>query len=279
MFSTRVNPQKLNIQTNALRRDWSLLQEVDVDASKVQDRSGVFQREISIDGVRTPVYVKVYTYRKHPFQRLWRRSISRNETRNLLFFSNIGIPTPNIIGWATKRNIFGKIIEEFIITETVAETNMLSKFIEDACPDRSTPEYCARRDEIVQQLAQWTSEMHRHKFFHQDLKWRNILGRLNQGKVELFWIDCPNGDFSAATFLHKKKQLKDCATLDKLARHHCTKDERIRFVAAYLNKPIDAPEVIELSKAISHYRQNRFDEEDDRQAIERNAKKANALKS
>lgn len=279
MFSTRVNSQKLNIQTNALRRDWSFLQKVDVDASKVQDRSGVFQREIAIDGTTIPVYVKVYTYRKHPFQRLWRRSISKNEARNLLFFSNIGIHTPKIIGWGTKRNLFGKIVEEFIITETVAETDMLSRFIENTCPDRSTPEYCERRDAIIQQLAKWTREMHRHNFYHQDLKWRNILGRLNHQKVELFWIDCPNGDFSSAGFLHKKKQLKDCATLDKLARHHCTKDERIGFVAAYLDKPVDAPEVIKLSKDISLYRQNRFDEEDDRQAIERNAKKANALQS
>ena len=107
------------------------------------------------------------------------------------------------------------------------------------CPDRSQPVYCSRRDSIIDQLSHFTRAMHAQHFYHQDLKWRNILARIDGDQTELFWIDCPKGDFTRSTIHQSRRALKDCATLDKLGRLHCTKEERLRFVAGYLDKPID----------------------------------------
>jgi hypothetical protein len=90
-------------------------------------------------------------------------------------------------------------------------------------------------------------------------------------QVQLFWIDCPKGEFSKLPFQHKRHQLKDCATLDKLARLHCSQEERQRFVAAYLQYPTNSPEVLQFSAAVSRYRRRRFDAKDERQAIQRKA--------
>jgi hypothetical protein len=109
--------------------------------------------------------------------------------------------------------------------------------------------------------------------FHQDHKWSNILVRMNGEVVELFWIDWPKGYFSSFSSRQKHARLKDCATLDKLARQHCTPEERRRFVATYLEQPIDAPEVVAFSKSIARYRCKRFDAQDNRQIAEANAAK------
>jgi len=138
------------------------------------------------------------------------------------------------------------------------------------------------RDSLTDQLSRATAAIHAHHFYHQDLKWRNVLARANGEQAELFWIDCPKGDFTQSALHRERRALKDCATLDKLARIHCTQEERLRFVGGYLNMPANSPEVADYAQAISNYRRNRFDAEDERQALERQAKadaKANAANS
>ena len=166
----------------------------------------------------------------------------------------------------------------YIITEAIPDTQTLNEFMTTACPDRSQPVYCSRRDSIIDQLSHFTRAMHAQHFYHQDLKWRNILARIDGDQTELFWIDCPKGDFTRSTIHQSRRALKDCATLDKLGRLHCTKEERLRFVAGYLNQPIDAPEVATFAQAISRYRRKRFDAKDERQARQRQTK-ADAAKT
>ena len=262
-------PSQLRNQTDALRRDIAFLDQFGIEASKVRTRSEVVQRDFIEDGTHIPVFAKVYSYKKTPFQRLWRTGTARIEARNLLFFANIGIHAPRVIAWGERKNAYGKIIEDFIITEAVTGTLPLHEFIPSACPDRSTATYRQRRNTILDQLGRWTRAMHAHQFFHQDLKWRNILGRIHAEKVELFWIDCPKGNFNTLPFQQNRKRLKDCATLDKLARLHCSQEERLHFVASYLDQPADAPQVANFARAISDYRRTRFDPKDELQARQR----------
>lgn len=257
--------QEVAAQADALHLDWSRLDQLEVDASVVLGRSAVFQRTFSEGDTPVPVYVKIYTYRKHPLQRLGRPGRSRIEARNLLFFQRIGIPAPRVLGWSERRNRIGRIVEEYIITEAISGAEPLDVFVPAACPDRSEPLFRERRDTILLQLGRWTRAMHDCHFFHKDLKWRNLLGRLMDDTVELYWIDCPTGDFHPSPLTRRHHQLKDCATLDKLARILCTTEERRRFVAGYLDLPEDAPEVANFSQAVSRYRRRRFDAKDDRQ--------------
>ena len=267
-----LNIDEISAQTDALRKDYSFLDVFGVDASKVRKRSQVLQLSFTENGATVQTFVKVYSYRKSPLQRLWRRGIARTEARNLLFFSAIGIASPRVIAWGERKNAIGKIVDEFIITEAILDTQTLSEFMTAACPDRSQPVYCSRRDSIIDQLSRATRAMHAHHFYHQDLKWRNLLARAEGDQTELFWIDCPKGDFTKSATHQTRRALKDCATLDKLARLRCTQEERLRFVAGYLDQPIDAPEVATFAQAISNYRRKRFDAKDERQVSQRQAK-------
>ena len=273
---------ELAVQTDALRKDYAFLEGFGVDASRVRERSQVLQLSCTENGATVQTFVKVYSYRKSPFQRLWHKGSARIEARNLLFFKSIGIPTPRVIAWGQRKNAIGKIVDDYIITEAVPGTQTLREFMASACPDRSLPLYCSRRDSIIDQLSHTTRAIHAHNFYHQDLKWRNILVRANGDQTELFWIDCPKGDFTRSAAHQSRRALKDCATLDKLGRLHCTKEERLRFVAGYLDQPVDAPEVATFAQAIADYRRKRFDAEDLRQeqeAIEKRQAKANAAQS
>ena len=267
-----VTIDKLSAQTDALRKDYAFLSTFGVDASKVKDRSQVTQHSFTENGVEVHIFVKVYSYRKSPLQRLWRSGTARRETRNLLYFKSIGIPSPRIIAWGQRKNAIGKIVDDYIITEAIPDTLTLDAYITAVCPDRSQPSYCRHRDSIIEQLSRATRAIHAQHFYHQDLKWRNVLARVNGDQTELFWIDCPKGDFTQSSMHQSRRALKDCATLDKLARLRCTQEERLRFVAGYLDKPLDSPEVTSFAQAISDYRRNRFDAKDERQARERTAK-------
>jgi tRNA A-37 threonylcarbamoyl transferase component Bud32 len=273
-----VNIDELSAQTDALRKDYTFLGMFGVDASKVQDRSQVTQHSFTENGFEVHTFVKVYSYRKSFLQRLWRKGTARLETRNLLFFRNIGIHTPRVIAWGQRKNLIGKIVDEYIITEAVPNTQTLDAYMAAHCPDRSKTIYRRRRDSIIHQLSHATRTIHAHHFYHQDLKWRNVLSRNKGDEAELFWIDCPKGDFTSSANHQIRRGLKDCATLDKLARMHCTKEERLRFVAGYLGQSLDSPEVAAQAASIADYRRKRFDAEDERQALKKEAK-ANAAQS
>ena len=273
-----INIDELAVQTDALRKDDAFLEGFGVDATRVRERSQVFQHTFTENHSELDAFVKVYSYRTSSFQRLWRRGTARIEARNLLFFNSIGIPTPRVIAWGQRRNALGKIIHDYIVTEAAAGTQTLDSFMTEHCPDRSQPVYCSRRDSIIDQPSHFTRAIHAHHFYHQDLKWRNILARAKNDQTELFWIDCPKGDFTKSATHQSRRALKDCATLDKLARLRCAQEERLRFVAGYLNQPIDASEVATFAQAVSAYRRKRFDAEDERQALQRQAK-ANAAQS
>lgn len=259
--------KRLDDAVEALRADISVPKSLGIDPATIKERSAVFQRVFQNKGRSIPAYLKIYTYRKHFFERLWREGRSRIEARNLLFFKNIGIKTVNLLAWGERKNLWGKPIEEFIITEAVPHSQTLDSFVAEHCPDRSTETYTDRRDQILRQLGRDTAKIHSLQFFHKDLKWRNLLARIVDEKVELYWIDCPSGAFHRNTKKQQRGRLKDCATLDKIARFQCNQEERLRFLASYLDQPEDSSEVKAFAQAVSQYRRWRFDPKDDEQRL------------
>lgn len=242
-----------------------------MDPRAIRSRSAVFERTLpAAEGGAAEgrgVFVKVYTFKKHAFQRFLRQGRSRNEARNLLFFRKLGIAVPEVMAWGRRRNRLGRIVEEFIMTEAIVGAMQLDLFLEHHCPDRSRPADGECRDAIIRQLGKWTRAIHDHHFFHQDLKWRNILVRLDGGKPELFWIDCPKGGFNCVPVHRRRLRIKDCATLDKLARLNCTADERRLFVDSYFGEDGNPGERDRFAREVVRYRERRFDPEDDRQRI------------
>ena len=255
----------LNKPVEALRKEWDFLAPYDLPTEDIKVRSAVFVREVSLGQQPTEAYIKIYASKKHPFERLLRRSRSQNEVRNLLFFGSIGIPTPQILAWGEKRNSIGRVVQDFIITEAVKDTLQLDAFIQAVYPSQDDPTHRLPRIEIARQLGGWTRKMHDHNFIHEDLKWRNILARPQRGNTDLYWIDCPKGSFKKSGALMDRKKLKDCATLDKLARIQCSKEERTEFIKAYLGNHATPLQVQKLCKDIEDYRRQHFDAKDDKQ--------------
>jgi len=252
----------LNKATEALRQDWSFLEPYAVPANEVKRRSAVFVCEVEDSGKTTQFYVKIYAHRKHPLQRYLRKGRSQTEARNLLFFSSVGISAPRVLAWGEKRNCIGRIVQEFIITEAVAKTQTLDEFVAEHCHDQEQHEHSAVRIQMVEQLGKWTRAIHDVNFVHEDLKWRNVLARRSAGGAELFWIDCPKGYFAKPGATLDRKKLKDCATLDKVARIRCSKQERQAFVGAYLGEEAAVNQIEELCQKIEDYRRGRFDAKD-----------------
>lgn len=249
----------INQATEALRRDWSYLETYSLPLEAIKDRSAVFIRKVTDNEHSTEAYVKIYANRKYPFQRYLRKGKAYTEVRNLLFFQSIQIPTPRILAWGERRNRIGRIIQEFIITEAVPGALQLDQFAKHDESNRPL------RRKIAEQLGGWTRAMHDRGFIHEDLKWRNILVSVEEDTPGLFWIDCPKGGFYKASAMLERKKLKDCATLDKLARFECTKAERAAFVRAYLGTGATHNAISSLCHKIETYRNARFDAKDDRQ--------------
>lgn len=264
----QANQADLNEAVEALRQEWAFLAPYDLPTESIKNRSAVFVREVVTNDSNdstAEAYVKIYASQKHPFQRLLRQSRSRNEVRNLLFFRSIGIATPQVLAWGELRNRIGRVVQDFIITEAVAETLQLDIFVAKFCPSSQNPADRPARLGIARQLGKWTRVMHDRNFIHEDLKWRNILARKQTNGAELFWIDCPKGDFFKLGQALNRKKLKDCATLDKLARIQCSKEERSTFIDAYLGDGAAAEQIQQLCQNIENYRRQRFDPKDDKQ--------------
>ncbi len=85
--------------------------------------------------------------------------------------------------------------------------------------------------EIIGQL----QRAHRKRFFHFDLKWRNILVHRDAGgHYRCTWIDCPRG-----RYMHLRPgrgQVVDLSSLARLALSYLSRTQRLRFIYAYLGE-------------------------------------------
>ncbi|TVP79849.1 MAG: hypothetical protein EA353_05300 [Puniceicoccaceae bacterium] len=249
----------------SLKQDWSFIEPLKLPTESIKDRSAVFIRDLSTNGSTDACYVKIYAYKKTPWQRIFRAGRSQIEARNLLFFRSLGIATPDVLAWGERRNKLGRLVEEFIITRAEPDTLQLDEFVTAHLAGPESSGQSTARLQVAGQLGEWTRRIHENHFIHEDLKWRNILARRASAGVELFWIDCPKGSFYKQGRQFERKKLKDCATLDKLARLHCSKDERRAFLESYLGEQASYENLTALCARIESYRRNRFDAKDDQQ--------------
>lgn len=136
-----------------------------------------------------------------------------------------------------------------MVTEEIANTDDLANM--------------ARRNVLAKQSSQWVSQLgaqvaeivsrlHARHFFHNDLKFRNIL--VTQGRVpQVFMIDCPAGRKFPGRLLERYK-VKDIACLDKVARYHFSRTQRLNFFKMYRGKDrLDASDKEFLRKVLQFF--------------------------
>lgn len=217
------------------------------------------------DGSKVVVYFKLYGYRrlKRALSRIFKPTRSKSEFANLKFFHELGIPACVPMAQGEYRNFLGIARNCMIITEEVTGTTQLDHFISEL--EESNEPVEVKKDlrrKIIESIAGNLRKIHDRKFYHDDLKWRNVLvRRTGVDKVEVFWIDCPNGYFDKTGGLRSQYGvIKDVATLDHLAWRNCPLDERMYFLSRYTGMDLDDPKLQEFADQVVDYRKRKLDD-------------------
>jgi hypothetical protein len=174
-------------------------------------------------------YVKRYSgLGKKPLRRWFAKPRVRTEWENLRHFAAWGIPTAHLAAYGLEQRN-GRFMRGALITEEIPDTTDLWRLAYDGDPRLKSRPWV---DGVSRQLADIARRMHAHGFAHNDLKWRNLLV---DGAGRLFLIDCPTGGFWWGPFL-RYRIVKDLACLDKMAKYHLTRTQRLRFYLDYAGK-------------------------------------------
>jgi hypothetical protein len=95
-------------------------------------------------------------------------------------------------------------------------------------------------DRISAQLATQVATLHRRRFVHKDLKFRNLLLCWPRGQqpavdnLRIAWIDCPRGRWLWPGPWLSYGRISDLANLDRNAEPFTTRAQRLRFLRDYL---------------------------------------------
>jgi tRNA A-37 threonylcarbamoyl transferase component Bud32 len=150
------------------------------------------------------------------------------EWKNLRRFSAWGIPAPQVVAHGLQR-VCGLFIKGAIATRELPGTQDLASLFLQHDPRLKDPAWVRS---IVLQVAHHARLLHRHRFIHNDLKWRNILV---DGQGTAYFIDCPWGRLWPWPGFARRRE-KDLATLDKVACQALSRTARLRFYLAYAGK-------------------------------------------
>ncbi|MBD1597301.1 lipopolysaccharide kinase InaA family protein [Pseudomonas typographi] len=170
-------------------------------------------------------YVKRYVGAGRGLRRYLGHPRVRAEWQNLKRFAKWGIPTAEIVAWGLERDgmAFGR---GALITRELPRTEDLEHLARQHDVRLRNRTWLRR---VSEQVARYTRVMHDHHFTHNDLKWRNLL--VDDEDVVHF-IDCPNGAFWWG-FMLRYRITKDLACLDKVAKYHLSRTQRLRFYLQY----------------------------------------------
>lgn len=224
-----------------------------IDLAKHRKRTLVTQGTLTNPAGETlHLHFKVYATRLNTFHGLARRSRGVLEARNLINFSRWEIRAPDVLAWGYRRRAAGLCSDQsFLMTRTVPGAIALREH----WTGLEQPNSPLVRRQIIDQLARQTRTLHARRFFHQDLKWRNLLVDRENA---VYWIDCPNGYFGRFPPRQRHGRIKDLATLDKVAKDRCSESERRRFLGVYLDTEDEAI-IDQWARAVVHYRDRRQD--------------------
>jgi tRNA A-37 threonylcarbamoyl transferase component Bud32 len=179
-------------EANIYKKGWEIVKKSGILPERVNSRSEVFLVRLDSNGNKILAYLKIYSYRKHSLQRIFRIGRSIREARNTLFFRHLGISTPELLAWGDHRNWIGRITQEFIITRAIEKTISLEQFY------RTHRANHLERLRVALKLGKWLRQIHKTSFRHKDIHWRNILvERTDHSAIKLHLIDLPTRDVSS----------------------------------------------------------------------------------
>ena len=142
------------------------------------------------------VYFKAYASRANAIDGCARKSRAVCEARNLGRFHAWGIRSAEVVACGYRRRLMGLCADQsFIITRAIPQGQPL----QDWWTGLETPLSQELRRKLITELGMQTRALHAQGFYHQDLKWRNVLV---DREHQLWWIDCPSGHYGRFPWRH-----------------------------------------------------------------------------
>lgn len=172
-------------------------------------------------------FVKRYTAGGKGIRRYLGPSRVKMEWQNLLFFQKLGLPTAPIVAYGESR-FLGKTLCGALITEELVGTDDLASLAQAEASCLKDHNWVTA---VSNQVADATRVLHRERFAHNDLKWRNVLVTTGPNP-QIYLIDCPAGTRWFGPMLSYRK-IKDLACLDKVAKYQLTPKQRLAFYKRY----------------------------------------------
>lgn len=173
-------------------------------------------------------YVKRYRNAGKGLRRYAARPRIKAEWQNLKRFAKWGIATAEVVAQGLERKA-GAFVRGAMITREIPNSSDLAHLAHHNSPLLQDPAWVKQ---VSAQVAQAARIMHAHGFTHNDLKWRNLLV---DDQTQVYLIDCPTGTFWWGPML-RYRIIKDLACLDKVAKHHLTNSQRLRFYLQYCQR-------------------------------------------
>ncbi|AMO54716.1 hypothetical protein GZ77_24065 [Endozoicomonas montiporae] len=197
--------------------------------------------KVNIEG--TNYYVKRYTSGGKGLRRYLGRSRIRAEWENMLLFHQLGVPAAKVVAYGEQKS-FTMLKRGVLITEEVRNTLDLAEVVYRDVDFLKSKQWM---NSVIEQVASAAKKLHTNGFVHNDLKWRNILVTQEE-HPRIALIDCPGGSKPLFPFL-ERSIVKDLACLDKKAKYHLSKSERMRFYKFYTSSKVITPK---MKKQIRH---------------------------
>lgn len=170
-------------------------------------------------------YVKRYFVAGKGMRRWFGKPRIQSEWENLLWFSEQGIPTAEVVAMGLQRRR-GLFLRGAMVTREIPQTRDLATLARNNDPLLADAHMV---HSLSQQAADILNNMHASGFVHNDFKWRNLL--VDQAG-KLYVIDCPLGRFWFGPLL-RYRMIKELAMLDRVAKYKLRATQRLRFFLLY----------------------------------------------
>ena len=180
------------------------------------------------------VYFKRYVYTNVENRYFLQQSRAANEVYSCQQLAKIGIPTLKPVALGEYRE-YGRLIAACIVTEEVPDTLSLEDYARQQWCGLPRAERLRVYREISTEIIDQLQRAHHNRFFHFDLKWRNILvHRDAEGHYRCTWIDCPRGRYMRLR--SGRGMVVDLSSLARLSLSYLSKSQRLRFIYDYLGE-------------------------------------------
>jgi len=214
----------------------ALFRQPDCRVLKSGPSSRVAEVELRIDGEPRRVICKQFHSKRWGIAlgRLFRSTPAYRSWLNAFRFEDRGLPTPRGLA-LIHRMRFGLIRDSFLLMEKVAGAAELPAYLQwlDALP---SAQRVNERRALVEQVARLLRRLHRHRFYHQDLKGANILvqSSANLGQTSLVFIDLVG--VVRGRRVSRRRRARDLARLH-VSFHddpRLSRTDKLRFLRIYL---------------------------------------------